>query len=63
MQEKEEFARFPIKRKIMKRNMANEETSKIDRLFETEWEVLVVELDHSTGEFRTRTDHDESLVS
>jgi hypothetical protein len=63
MEEKDKSTRFPINRNVRKREAktSSEEESKLDRLFESEWEVLVVQLDRATGEFHTRTDREASI--
>jgi len=64
MAEKEDFAPSPMKQKAdnRKREEQMRESSKIDQLFETEWEIFVAKLDRATGEFHTQTCRDTALT-
>ena len=57
MDEKAVSTRDSIKRKVTKTALGrrSEVVSKLDRLFESDWEVLVVHRDRQTGEFRATT--------
>jgi len=64
MNEKEEFTRIRSDRDSgrveMRRSKRN--LSKLEKLFESDWEVLVVERDGQTGEFRARTSREFNLT-